>query len=172
MPNITVQKVNGNEKRFPIFDEIQKRLQEVQHRAFNLFERRQSEIDRGLEDWLRAEREILGSTAAELAEKNGAYEFQVALPGFEAKDVQVTATPGEIIVRASSSHETKTEKGDVLWTEFASNDVYRHLPIPKPIDLDKTTATMDKGLLRVTAPKAPQSDVVPAGKQSSSVKVA
>jgi HSP20 family protein len=167
MPNVAVQKVNGTEKRLPIFDEIAKRFEDVRHRAFELFERRGCEAGRGLDDWLKAEREILGSPAAELAEKDGAYELQVALPGFDAKDVEVTATATEIIVHASSSQEKKSEKDDVLWTEFASSDVYRHLPIPNPIDADKTTATLEKGLLRVTAPKAIQAE-----KPSSTAKAA
>lgn len=167
MTNVVVQKANGTEKRLPIFDEIAKRFEDVRHRAFELFENRGCEIGRGLEDWLKAEREILGSPAAELAEKDGAYELQIALPGFDVKDIQVTATPTEIIVRASSSQEKKSEKENVLWTEFTSNDVYRQLPIPNSIDADKTTATLEKGLLHITAPKA-----VRAEKQSVAVKAA
>lgn len=167
MPNVAVQKMNGTENRLPIFDEIAKRFEDVRHRAFELFEHRGCEVGRGLEDWLKAEREILGSPPAELAEKDGAYELQIALPGFDVKDVQVTATPTEIIVHASSREEKKSEKENVLWTEFASNDVYRQLPIPNPIDADKTTATLEKGLLRVLAPKA-----VRAEKQSIAVKAA
>ena len=154
MPNVAVQKINGSEKSLPIFAEIAKRFDEIQHRAFELFESRGCQIGRGLDDWLKAEREILGSPVAELAEKDGSYELQLALPGFDGKDVHVTVTPAEIIVHASSNQETKSEKDNVLWTEFASNDVYRRVQTPNRIDADKAAATLDKGLLRVTAPKA------------------
>ncbi len=167
MPNVAIQKMNGSEKKLPIFEEIAKRFEEVRHRAFELFENRGCQGGRGLEDWLHAEREILGSPAAELAEKDGAYELLVALPGFDVKDVRVTATPTEIIVHASSSQEKKSEKNTVLWTEFGSNDVYRQLQIPNSIDADKTTATLEKGVLRITAPKAIQTE-----KQLIAVKAA
>lgn len=161
MPNVTVQTVNGSEKRLPVFDEIAKRFDAVRNRAFELFETRGCEIGNGLDDWLKAEREILGSPIAELAEKDSAYELQVALPGFDVKDVQVTATPAEIIIHAASNQEKKTEKENLLWTEFASSDVYRQVQIPNPIDADKTTATLEKGLLRITAPKAVEAQKKP-----------
>lgn len=167
MSDITVQKVNETGKRVPIFSEIEKRFEEVRQRAFELFENRGCEIGHGLEDWIKAEREILGAPAAEVAEKESTYELQIALPGFDARDVQATVTPNELIIHATSSQEKKSEKGNVLWSEFASRDVYRQIPLPAPVDADKTTAKLEKGLLRVTAPKA-----VEAEKKLAAVKAA
>jgi len=158
MANVVVQKTDTSEKHLPILDEIAQRFEEVRRRAFELFENRGCEIGRGLEDWLKAEREILGSPAAQLAEKDSSYELQVALPGFDAHDVQVTATPSEIIVHAASSKEKKSGKENLVWTEFAANDVYRQVHTPKQINADKTTAVLEKGLLRITAPKAVQAE--------------
>jgi HSP20 family molecular chaperone IbpA len=156
MPNVAVQRVNETEKDAPIFDGLKKRFDEVRQRAFELFEKRGCEIGRGLEDWFKAEREI-GSPAAELTEKDKEYEVQIALPGFDEKDVEVTAAPNEIIVHGASKKEKKSEEGKVLWTEFTSSDVYRQFLVPNQIDSDKTTATLEKGLLRITAPKSAQS---------------
>lgn len=94
----------------------------------------------------------MGWPAAELAEKNGA-ELQITLPGFEAKDIEVTATPQEVIVHAATEEETKTEKGNVMWTEFGSNDVYRRFEVGNPINVDKVTAEFEKGILRISAPE-------------------
>ncbi len=154
MPSVAVQKISGNEKSLPIFDEIANKFHQVRERAFALFESRGRQVGASIEDWLKAEREILGSPSAELAEKDGGYELQVALPGFDAKDVEVTATPTEIIVHASFRQEKKSEKDRVLWTEFTSNDVFRQVQISKPIEAAKATATLDNGVLRVAAPIA------------------
>jgi HSP20 family protein len=94
-----------------------------------------------------------GWPAAELAEKDGAYEMQIALPGFEGKDVEVTATPTEVIVHAETKEEKKTQKGTVLWTEFGSNDVYRRFDVPNTIAVDKVTASLENGILRIKAPQ-------------------
>lgn len=155
MAQVSIVRVtNGNEKGLAIFDEIARRLEEVQRRAFSLFERRGRTVGSALGDWLAAEREVMGWPAAELAEKAGAYELQVTLPGFEAKDVEVTATPREIVVHASV-HEKKTGKEKtVVWTEFESDDVCRRFEVPKMIKVDAVSASLDNGILTITAPAA------------------
>jgi HSP20 family protein len=154
MSNVAVEKVSGPAKEaLPIFDEIKNRFEEVRKRAYDLFEKRGHEFGHSMEDWLKAEHDILGKSAAEMTEKDGSYELQVTLPGFEAKEVNVTATPAEIIVHAKSEHTTKTEEAKVLWTEFGSNEVYRRFEAPETIEAENVTARLEKGILRVHAPK-------------------
>jgi len=155
MSNIPVQKVaKADIKTLPIFEEIGKRLEDVRQRAFQLFQDRSRETGHEIEDWVKAEREILGWPAAELTETDGKYEIGLTLPGYEAKQVQVTATPSEIIVHAQYKPEKK-EETKVLWSEFGTNDVYRRFETPQPIDVDKIDATLDKGMLHIVAAKAP-----------------
>jgi HSP20 family protein len=157
MSQIAITKAKETEKQtLPIFGELAKRFAAIQRRAFDLFERRGRELGHDLEDWLTAEHELLGWPAAELAEKDGAFQMEIALPGFSPKDVEVTAMPGEVIVHAAMHKEKMTEKENVLWTEFGSNDVYRRFRLPNPIDIDKVTAKLEDGLLRITAPKIVQ----------------
>jgi HSP20 family protein len=154
MPEISIQKVKDPAKQtLPIFADITKRFDVVRKRAHELFENRGSELGQALQDWLAAEREVFGWTAAELSEKENAYQVEFTLAGFDAKDVQVTATPSEIIVRAATKEERKIEKEEVLWTEFGSKDICRRFELPNPIDTEKVTATLEKGILRINAPK-------------------
>jgi len=154
MSQVAITKVNGADtKTLPVFEEIAKRFEAIRRRAFDLFEKRGGELGHELEDWLKAEHELMGWPAAELSEKEGAYEIEITLPGFEAKDIEVTATPTEVIAHAATHEEKKTEEGNVLWTEFGSNDVYRRFELPNPIDVDKVTANLENGLLRIKAPE-------------------
>ncbi len=157
MSNVAIQKIENFTKGVPpIFEEVTKRLEQVRLRALELFETRGREFGHALEDWLKAEREILGGwSAAELKETDGNFELDMTLPGYDAKEVQVTVTPNEIIVHADTRHEKKTVEGQVLWSEFGSNSLCRRIELPKPIDVDKTKATLEKGLLHVAAVKAP-----------------
>ena len=157
MANITIQKVeDATQGGLPIFDELAKRFDQVRQRALELFETRGREYGHALEDWLKAEREILGGwSAAELKEVDGKFELEMTLPRYDAKDVQVTATPNEIIVQADTQHEKKSAEGRVLWSEFGSNHLRRRIELPEPINVDKINATLEKGLLRVAAAKAP-----------------
>lgn len=153
MSQVPVKRVNGGSKEaLTIFGDLAKRFEAIERRAFDLFEKRGRDLGHELEDWLKAEHE-LGSPAAELSEKDGAYKIEVALPGFDAKEIEVTATPSEIVVHAATKQEKSSEKDNVLWTEFGSNDVYRRFELPNPINADKVTANIENGLLRVSAPE-------------------
>jgi len=153
MAQVAVKKVNGGGKEaLPVFGEIAKRFEAIERRAFDLFEKRGYEVGHELEDWLKAEHE-LGCPAAELSEKDGAYKMQIALPGFDAKDVEVTATPSEVVVHAAMKQEKKGEKNNILWSEFGSSDVYRRFELPNSIYADKVTAHLENGLLQVSAPE-------------------
>lgn len=155
MANVAVQKVEkAGPEPLPIFDAIEKRLEDVRRRAFELFEKRGYQLGHELDDWLKAEHAVFGWPAAELAEEDGKYEAQITLPGFDPKEVHVAVTPSEIIVHAETKHEKKIEEPNVLWTEFGSNDVYRRFELPVRIDVNKTSATLDNGMLHITAAKA------------------
>jgi HSP20 family protein len=154
MPQVAVTKLNDEEKKTqPIFGEIARRLEAVQQRAFDLFEKRGREVGHELDDWFRAEHELLGRSTAELAEQDRSYQVQVALPGFEAGDIEVTATPTGLIVHAAAEKQNETEENSVLWTEFGSSDVYRRFEVPIAINVDQVTAKLDNGILQINAPK-------------------
>ena len=164
MANVAVRKATSPSKEtLPVFAELSKRFKEIQRRAFGYFEKRGRSAGNELGDWLNAEHEILGWPKAQLAEGKDTFEIQLTLPGFEAKDVEVTATPEELIVHAVAETEKKTEEDQVLWTELGSNELYRRFELPGTVALDKITATLDKGLLRI---KAPKTATAPAKKNS------
>jgi hypothetical protein len=60
MSQVAIRKMNDVGKGPAIFDEIAKRFEEVERRAFDLFEKRGREVGHELEDWLNAEHELLG----------------------------------------------------------------------------------------------------------------
>lgn len=162
MSQVSVKKVNkNNQETLPVFSEIAEGFEAIARRAFDLFEKRGGGLGHDVEDWLNAEHE-LGFPAAELSEKDGAYEVQIALPGFEAKEVEVTATPAEIVVHAASKQEKKGEKDNVIWTEFGSSNVYRRFEVPNPIDVDKVTANIENGLLHIKAAQVSKPKEIPA----------
>jgi HSP20 family molecular chaperone IbpA len=141
---ISVQKVDGEEKAsVPVFAEMGKRHNEVRRRAYELFCDREGEVGQELDDWLAAERELFGSAKTAVSEKDNAYQLDITLPGFDAKEVEVTATPAEIIVHAHAERP-----GGV------TNEMYRRIELPKPLALEKVAAKLEKGTLRIIAPQA------------------
>lgn len=155
MSALDVKKLGGEGKaELTFFEEMERHFDDVRRRAFELFERRGATPGHDMDDWLQAEREILGWPAAELADKDGNYELDLTLPGFDPKDIEVTVTPDELIVHANSEEKKESKRGDILLSEFGANDVYRRFRVPSPIRVDEVAATIDKGILHVKAPHA------------------
>lgn len=154
MSNVQVTRDVEGERSLPVFQEISDRLEAVRQKAFALFQGRGGAIGRDMDDWIAAERDVMGWPAAQLTEKQDAFEVEVTLPGFAVQEVEVTATPREIVVHAACQHEAKGEEAKVVWSEYGSNDVYRSFELPTPVNADKVTARLDSGILHVIAPKS------------------
>jgi HSP20 family molecular chaperone IbpA len=156
MPQLDVQKVSKTDDRsLPLFEELDRLADRIRVQAYNLFSRRGGDQGHALDDWINAEREFCWPSA-ELAELDGKYDVKVALAGFEPSEIAVTATPRELIVKASHEHRRPSQgkEAKVRWSEFRSNDVYRRVPLPAAVDVEKVTATFKNGLLEIVAPLA------------------
>ncbi|MFM2124881.1 MAG: Hsp20/alpha crystallin family [Acidobacteriota bacterium] len=70
----------------------------------------------------------------------GQFEISVGLPGFEARQVEVTATPGEIAIHAARQDEQRSE------------EVLQRFVLPELVRTDQVNATFQDGVLRVVAP--------------------
>jgi len=153
MPNIAIQKYQKTDNA-PFFDEVQSLFDRIRRRAYGLFEWRGRADGGDLDDWLTAEREMLWSPPSELLEKGDSYQARIAAPGFEAKEIQVSATPECVVVKAESTQTGTKEEGNLHFSDFAERTLFRRIDLPEPIDVEKVRATLDKGLLLLTAEKA------------------
>jgi len=159
MTQIAIHKFEDRETMSPSLLERTKALAEtIRQRAFDLFERRHGSNGSDLDDWLQAEREVTWQPA-ELVDEEKAFKARVALPGFEAKDIEVSATPDAILIQADSAHTHEGQNGNVCFCEFFGKNVFRRFELPVPVDVDKVTASVDKGILQVTAPKAKAKEI-------------
>ena len=158
MANVAVEKCpDSGALPETLLQRINEIADEIRQRAFGLFERRGQTIGMDLDDWLQAEREVVWSPASELVENKDDFCARLALPGFDAKDLEVTATPNALIVRAESTHTHEGKEGEVCFCEFSGKKLFRRLDLPSEIDVNKVTASLDKGILEIDAPKATQS---------------
>lgn len=159
MTPIAIHRFEDQETMSPTLLERAKAMVEtIRRRAFELFERRHGAKGSEMEDWLQAERDVTWSPA-ELVDEEKAFKARVELPGFEAKDIDVTATPDAILIRAESAHTHEGCDGNVCFCEFSGRNVFRQFDLPSPVDVGKVTASVDKGILQVTAPKAKASEM-------------
>ena len=138
----------------PVLDQARTITEGIRQRAFDLFQSRNGGNGSDLDDWLKAERDVVWSPASELVDDKKEFRARIALPGFDAKDIQVSAMPDALVIQADATHTHEGKSGNVRFCEFSENKLFRRLDLPAPVDVDKVTASMDKGILQVTAPKA------------------
>jgi HSP20 family molecular chaperone IbpA len=157
MADVNICRVPSTQDRLlPVFAESERLMRQIRRRAFELFAERGFGEGAALSDWLTAERELCWP-AAELVEGDKEYVLSVSVPGFEPGEIEVTATPRELIVHAKSKSERARGQGSVdkvTWSEFRSNDVYRRVELPTDICVDDVKASLKNGLMKVIAPKA------------------
>lgn len=156
MPNVPVEKMHEpDETKSPLLRHINGVFREVEQRAFDLFKTRECQLGHALDDWLEAERQLLATPRAELSEREDKLEVKIAMPGFDVKEIEVTALPQEIIVHAAHKSEHTGDEQGVRWSEFEDKAVCRRVPLPSPIDVDSARSELNLGVLKITADKAP-----------------
>jgi HSP20 family protein len=166
MADLEIQRVATTDDRgLPVFGEFDRLVDRIRLDAYNLFARRGSGDGHALDDWLAAERNLCWP-AAKLIERKGALVLEVALAGFEPSEISLTATPREIMIKANHEHARKSSDKDAAtrWSEFRSDEVFRRVELPSPVDVGQVTASLKNGLLVVVAPLA-------ASSKSTSTKV-
>jgi HSP20 family molecular chaperone IbpA len=155
MSQVLVQKTRDSESTAkPLLEEMKSIADSIRQRAFSLFQNRNEHYyGSDLEDWLQAERDVVFAPASELTGDEKKFVARIALPGFDPRDVHVSAIPGGVIVQAASSHNHHGNDDGVRFCEFSDKQVYRRLDWPEQVNVDKVTASLDKGILEINAPK-------------------
>ena len=153
MATSAVEKVTGSGQSPPPTNKLETLADRIRHRAYEIFQNRGTD-GRDFDDWLKAEHDLIFAPESELVEKDGKYEIRIAAPGFKAAETNVTALPDAVIVSAESSHKHEENKEDVHFCEFGTRTLFRRLDLPTPINVDKVTANLDDGMLRIVAQKS------------------
>ena len=140
-----------------LFDELKQMQSRIMKRAYEIFDANGHVFGRDLDDWLKAEEELVWKPAIELEEKDNKFLLQIAVPGVESKNIDIEVTPEEILVKAELHREQKETKGKVHTSEFESGNLFRSVRLPKKIDPDKVKAELKDGMLQLTADVAQES---------------
>ena len=134
-----------------IFDELDRLHQTISRRAYDLFRNGGTLWGDPLTDWLTAEQELISKPAVELRQKDGQFEVLAALPGVEAKDLDVQITPDDVLIKAETSRERVADAGMAHVSEFEGGKIFRSVHFPEKIDPNSAKAEYQNGMLRLTA---------------------
>ena len=133
MSRLNVRKVPApSDRGLPIFEEFDRLAERIRVEAYNLFTGRGAVEGHDLDDWLAAERGLCGPDV-DVAEQKSEFVVSLALDGFDPVDIEVTATPREILIKGEQ--------------------VLRRVELPAAVDVEKITAKLQNGVLKIVAPK-------------------
>lgn len=157
--SIAVQ--NVEEKRVAISpierlaEGINKTFQAITQRAYEIFEGNGHRIGHELEDWFKAEMDLLHPVHVNIAESGDNLEVKAEVPGFTEKELEVSVEPSRLTISGKRKTETKKEKqGKTVYSEFCSDQILRVVDLPASVDAGKATATLKNGVLQLMMPKA------------------
>jgi HSP20 family protein len=92
--------------------------------------------------------------SADVYERKGEYVYELEIPGFEEKELEIEITDHVLTVKGERA-EVKEEKDKTFWLhERLARAFERRFELPPEADTQKVKAEFKKGILAVHAPKA------------------
>lgn len=89
----------------------------------------------------------------ELHEKDNEYCVKAELPGVKKEDLDIDIDKNHITINAKKEEEHKEDTKGFRKSEFRYGEFSRTVYFPQDIDIEKTTAKLEHGILKIEAPK-------------------
>jgi HSP20 family protein len=123
----------------------------IARRAFEIFETHGHYGDE-LNDWFKAESELLQPTRLELLDSGDAFIVRAEVPGFQGNELEVKVEPRRLIITGRRETKDRSEPGKTIYTERRSAEILRVLDLAVDVDPAKVTATLKDGILELNLP--------------------
>ncbi len=89
----------------------------------------------------------------ELHEKDNEYSVKAELPGVKKDDLDIDIDKNHITINAKKEEEQREDTKGYRKSEFRYGEFSRTIYFPQEIDVEKTSAKLEHGILAITAPK-------------------
>ena len=120
-----------------------------------------SQIQRNSSEFNRQMMKNHQTPASNIIERNDDYAIEMALPGFEKKDIIIDID--KQVLKISSKKEFNAAEGQTIKRrEFYYGAFERQFEIPNTVDTEKIEATYKNGILTLIIPKMEHSKTKPA----------
>lgn len=136
-----------------LIERMEELTMSVAKRAYEFFESRGREIGNELEDWFRAEAEVLRPVPVTMKEDDCSITVQAEVPGFKANEIKISAEPQRLMIEGNSEQVNEQKSEKLVLNERSNNRFYRSFSLPAEIDPAKVTANLKDGMLEIALPK-------------------
>ena len=93
------------------------------------------------------------SMPVEISDKGRDYEVKAELPGVKKEDLDIDIDKNYIVINAKKEEEKTENEKSYKKSEFRYGEFSRTVYFPEEIDVEKTEAKLEHGVLKVYAPK-------------------
>ena len=146
----------------PIFVEAEKMFERLAdltkttgHKAYEFFQKRGGEFGKEVEDWFKAESEILLPVPVEITETDEQFNVRAVVPGFRPEEIEISVKDNLLILSGKTEAHAKKENENTVLSEWRSNRFFRQLTLDSAVDAEKVVADLKDGILQLTLLKAP-----------------
>ena len=142
-----------------IFGRMEELHDAIARRAFEIFEGKGRWPGRELDDWLRAESELLHPMHLELMESDNHLTVRAEVPGFSAKELEINVEPRRLTISGKRETKDEAKKGNTVYSELCACETLRVVDLPAEVDISNVAATLKDGILNIKMTKTatPQS---------------
>ncbi len=157
----TATKGSGPVKQRPadLFEQFNGIFDSIARRAFDISNG--GWFGRDLDNWLRAEQEVLHALPLEMTESDSNFTVKAELPGFTAKEVEINVEPRCLKIAGKRETREEEKKGNkIIRSEWSADQVLRAVDLPADVDTAKVNATLKDGILTIELPKAAHAKAV------------
>ena len=93
------------------------------------------------------------SMSVEMTDKVKEFIVKAELPGVKKEDLDIDIDKKYITINAKKEEETEVDENSYKKSEFRYGEFSRTVYFPEEIDVEKTEAKLEHGVLKINAPK-------------------
>ncbi|MBI3935292.1 MAG: Hsp20/alpha crystallin family protein [Acidobacteria bacterium] len=136
-----------------LFTRVEKLYDQIARRAFEIFENNGQIFGRDLDDWFKAETELLHPAHLDVSETAEAVAVRAEVPGFAANELEISVEGNRLTI--AGKRETKKERKEekTVYEEHCSDQLLRVVELPAAVDTAKAEASLKDGVLQLKLPK-------------------
>lgn len=108
------------------------------------------------EEIVRTKQGEIVSPSVNIAESNGFYKIEIALPGVDRENFLVYADNNVLSVYVVPHNQSVGDPEKFRLHEFSCNCFERHIELPGDADTEFVSAEYREGVLRIYVPKTPE----------------
>ena len=116
-------------------------------------------FNRGITDFVGSDFSV-STPSVNVVETENSYRVEVAAPGLEKQDFEVSIDNGSLNISARKEHQEEVKDGDkYMRREFNFTSFTRSFQLPDTVKADDIAANYENGVLKITLPKKEEAKI-------------